>query len=119
MVSIDGLLNGKLNIEQARLIEGFALGLQQMILSTVDINIADKSYDPLTVSEDGTRIKSYSFDMCNGGRVHLVSDYKSVRDVLGVLSREAYLYVAENMHGEQIVLDPNKTISPITIHNLE
>jgi hypothetical protein len=65
--------------------EGYARGLFELINSLGKHDGHVKSYDPMTVSEDGTIMHSYLFDMLDGGRHHKVADYRGRDHIYEVL----------------------------------
>jgi len=78
-----------LTTSEKSLIEGYAAALQDIMKEITGANDCAKSYDPLTVSDDGKIMHSYAFDMKDGGRHHMVTQYKTVEDIKKTLLNEA------------------------------
>lgn len=89
----------KLTPRQAGFIEGFATALEEVYELETGDHRSGKSYDPMTVSEDGTMMHSYAYDMKDGTRHHPVSDYESVDEIAAVLLDETYRRIEEAIEG--------------------
>jgi hypothetical protein len=83
----------RLSFDEARAIEGYAEALQDIMYALTGENGCSKSYDPMTIYEDGVTMHSYAFDMKDGGRHHSVCDYESVREIRQCLLREAVSWI--------------------------
>lgn len=79
----------RLSFSEARFIEGYAAALQDIMHALTGDNGCSKSYDPMTIYDDGVTMHSYAFDMNDGGRHHPVSDYASVEQIKRCLLNEA------------------------------
>jgi len=84
----------KLTESESRYIEGYAKALQDLQYQITGANTCAKSYDPMTVKDGGETMMSYAFNMKDGGRSHLVSDYESVEEILSVLLNETFVDIA-------------------------
>jgi hypothetical protein len=95
--------------KEAAYVEGYAAALQDVMQELTGSNTCDKSYDPLTVELQGTLMRSYAYDMKDGGREHPVSDYDSIEDICKTLSSEVLCEIACDL---DIVV---KTLSPLYV----
>jgi len=86
----------RLSDSEARYIEGYAAALQDAMAYLTGENGCSKSYDPMTVSDDGKTLHSYAFDMLDGGRHHPVSDYKNAAEIKDVMLLEVVRRIRED-----------------------
>lgn len=77
----------RLTYDEERMIEGYALALDHVILKLTGESPSYKSYDPMKI--EGVEMHSYAFNMKDGGRHHAVDDYQSVGEILDCLLSEA------------------------------
>jgi len=83
----------KLTDTEKAFITGYATALQDIMKEITGENTCGKSYDPCTI--DDVHINSYAFDMKNGGRHHLLSDYDSIEEIKKYMLNEASLYISD------------------------
>lgn len=77
----------RLTYDQERQIEAYAEALADLMYSITGESPSAKSYDPMKVV-NGV-MHSYAFNMKDGGRHHLVSDYESIEEIKRTLLDEA------------------------------
>jgi hypothetical protein len=84
----------QLTPDEQRFIEGYAAALQDLEYKITGDNSCSKSYDPMKCESEV--MHSYAFNMKDGGRHHLVKDYKDVQEILNTLLEEAAVNFVEN-----------------------
>jgi len=85
-----------LSPDDSRYLEGYAAALQDLMYALTGENCCNKSYDPMTVSDDGETLHSNAFDMRDGGRHHPVTDYADLAEIKKTLLRESEVWIRED-----------------------
>ncbi len=78
----------EINSEEKEFVRGYASALQDIMLKLTGTNGCSKSYDPCTFDNNNT-LHSYAFDLKDGGRRHLLSNYKDVNELTQLMLKEA------------------------------
>lgn len=85
----------KLSKEQESFIKGYAKAIQDTMIALTGDNTCGKNYDPCEFKDDA--IYSYAFDLKDGGRVHPLSDYKTIEEIIGLMLKEGTEFIQENL----------------------
>ena len=75
-----------LGFREGLIVEGYALGLDDITYLMTGESNSDKRYDPMY--HEGDTLHSYAFDMKDGGRHHSIKDYKNISEICQTLLRE-------------------------------
>jgi len=84
----------KLTQDESKYLEGYAAALQDILRRITGENTCGKSYDPMMIDCDGTIMRSYAFNLNDGGRKHFVSDYESIDEICSTLKEETFAAIA-------------------------
>jgi hypothetical protein len=85
----------KLTHSQQRFLEGYAAALQDLEYRLTGDNSCSKSYDPMKCEDE--IMHSYAFNMKDGGRHHLVKDYKDFEEIKTTLLEETAYNISEHL----------------------
>ena len=77
----------KLTSEEKHHLEGYALGLTDLVRKVTYNSMCSKSYDPMTI--DDVEMHSYAFNLKDGGRHHPLSDYENIKEIKDLMLKEA------------------------------
>jgi len=71
-------------------IEGYAAACVDILGKLTGEKMSHKIYDPLTVNLADQIMRSYAFNMKDGGRSHPLSDYEDIEEVCDTLLQETF-----------------------------
>lgn len=84
----------KLTQRQRGYVEGFAAGLERMMMAVSADSPCGKSYDPMRII--GDEMHSYAFDLKDGGRHHHLGEYKNMEEICELLLTEALEWLRDS-----------------------
>ena len=73
-------------LEKRDFITGYATALQDIMFQITRDNKCAKSYDPCTI--DDVYIRSYAYNLKDGGKHHPIQDYSSVEEITELMLKE-------------------------------
>lgn len=81
----------ELEQHQKDYLAGYAMAIQEMMYMLTGNNTCAKYYDPISFDEN--YIRSYAFDLKDGGRHHPLSDYSSVEEITNLMLKEGVQWI--------------------------
>jgi hypothetical protein len=85
---------------EAGFIEGYAMALEDVMGDLIGERFSAKSYDPMTVDLATATMRSYAFNLKDGGRGHPLSDYESVDEICALMATETLDFIRETQAEE-------------------